>query len=229
MLTRAPEDNADLARGFTLAGARIIELPCIRIEILQARWELDAALATLRADDWLVVTSRHGADAVAAGAPILAGVAAIGLATAERLRERGVRLAFAPSAATGECLARELPPQSGRVLLARSDRALPDLPMLLRARGFAVSEAVAYRTIPGVTGDAREVRAALAGDPASVVIALASPSALDALIAALGADLVGRATLLAGGPTTQRFARERLGPDARIEITVEVPAHVAHR
>ena len=95
--------------------------------------------------------------------------------------------------------------------------------------GCAVSEAVAYHTIPGVTGDAREVRAALAGDPESVVIALASPSALDALIAALGADLVGRATLLAGGPTTQRFARERLGPDAHIEITVEEPAHVAHR
>ena len=229
VLTRAPEDNAALARGFTLAGARIIELPCIRIERLRNRRELDAALATLRADDWLVVTSRHGADAVTGGPPVVAGVAAIGLATAERLRERGVQLAFVPSAATGECLARELPPRSGRIMLARSDRAMPDLPMQLRARGFAVSEAVAYHTIPGVTGDAREVRAALVGDPASVAIAVSSPSALDALIAALGVELVSRATLLAGGPTTQRIARERLGPDARIEINVEEAAHVAHR
>lgn len=229
VLTRASGDNADLVRGFTQAGARIIELPCIRIEALRDRRELDAALVTLRVDDWLVVTSRHGADAVTAGPPIVAGVAAIGLATAERLRERGVRPAFAPSAATGECLARELPPRSGRVLLTRSDRAMPDLPTGLRARGFRVSEAVAYHTVPGVAGDAREVRAALAGDPASVAIALSSPSALDALIAALGAELVGRATLLAGGPTTQRIARQRLGPDARIEIIAEEAAHVAHR
>ena len=229
VLTRATGDNADLARGFTLEGAHIIELPCIRIERLRDRRELDAALAALTTDDWLVVTSRHGVDAVTGGPPIVAGVAAIGLTTAERLRMRGIRPAFVPSVATGECLAVELPQRSGRVLLARSDRALPDLPIHLRARGFVVGEAVAYHTIPGVTGDAREVRAALAGDPASVAIALSSPSALDALIAALGADLVSRATLLAGGPTTQRIARQRLGPDARIEINVEEAAHVAHR
>ena len=229
VLTRASGDNADLAERFASAGARTLELPCIRIEALRDRLALDAALATLTVADWLVVTSRHGAEAVAARAPIAAAVAAVGAATAARLRERGVTPAFVPSAPSGQCLADELPLRSGCVLLARSDRALADLPVRLRERGFIVTEAIAYHTIAGVTADVSEVRAVLEDDPTTVAIAVSSPSALDALIVALGIELVSRATLLAGGPTTQRIARERLGPDARIEITEEEPAHVAHR
>src|SRR5439155_598323 len=81
-------------------------------------------LAALREDDWLVVTSRHGAEAVAPWGQPRAAVAAIGAATAERLRAYGVRVAFQPSASSGAALARELPRTSGVVLLARSDRAL---------------------------------------------------------------------------------------------------------
>jgi uroporphyrinogen III methyltransferase/synthase len=228
VLTRAAEDNAELARRFERDGVRTLALPSVRIEALADRRVLDEALAALRPGDWLVVTSRHGADAVTSGAPVSAAVAAVGRATADRLRERGIEPAFLPSVPTGEHLARELPPRSGRVLLARSDRALPDLPLLLRARGFTVSDVVAYRTVAGVAGQAREVRALLGEDPGSVAIAVSSPSALDALVAELGAQLLSRATILAGGPTTERIARERLGPTARIQL-IEEDDHVAHR
>ncbi len=228
VLTRAHGDNADLAQRFARAGARTIELPCVGVEPVADRSVLDAALARLRSDDWLVVTSRYGADAVTAGAPVLAGVAAIGPSTAARLRERGVGPDFVPSAASALDLARELPWRAGEVLLARSDRALEDLPRGLRARGFRVRNVVAYRTIVGVQGDATEVRRLLARDPAHVAIAVSSPSALDALVAELGAELISRATVLAGGPTTSRLARERLGAGARIEIITEELADVAH-
>jgi uroporphyrinogen-III synthase len=228
VLTRAHGDNVDLAQRFARAGARTIELPCVGVEPLADRRVLDAALARLRSDDWLVVTSRYGADAVTAGAPVRAGIAAIGPSTAARLRERGTGPEFVPSAARGEVLARELPRRVGEVLLARSDRALADLPRGLRARGFRVREVVAYRTIVGVQGDATEVRRLLAADPSLVAMAVSSPSALDALIAELGAALISRAALLAGGPTTSRMARERLGPGARIEIITEEFADVAH-
>jgi uroporphyrinogen III methyltransferase/synthase len=229
VLTRAHGDNVELARRLERAGARTVELPCLRIEALGDRRALDGALAGLRPKDWLVVTSRHGADAVTLGPRTLARVAAIGAATSARLRERGVVADFMPSVPTGECLARELAPRSGGgVLLARSDRALADLPAQLRARGFAVREVTAYRTVPGVQGDARDVRARLRSDAGSIAIAVSSPSALDALVAELGADLVSQATLLAGGPTTARIARDRLGPLARIELTGQEAAHAAH-
>jgi uroporphyrinogen III methyltransferase/synthase len=228
VLTRAPGDNVDMAARFERAGARTIELPCLHVEPLTDHRALDAALASLRREDWLVVTSRYGADAVTIGARVLAGVAAIGLATATRLRERGVDPGFVPSAATGECLARELPRRGGDVLLARSDRALPDLPRDLRARDFRVREVVAYRTIVGVHDDTAELRRLLAAEGAGVAIAVSSPSALDALIAELGAELVSRCTVLAGGPTTSRITRERLGQGARIEFITEEHADVAH-
>lgn len=229
VLTRAPADNADLARRFAREGARTIELPCVRVEALHDRRALDDAVAGHGPHDWLVVTSRHGADAVMAAAPPTAALAAIGRATADRLRERGGTPVFVPSTATGACLARELPPRSGRVLLARSDRALPDLAFGLRERGFLVTEVVAYHTIAGIAGDAREVREILAKDGGSVAIAVSSPSALDALVAELGVELVARATLLAGGPMTQRIARVRLGPEAHIQLIEEERDHVAHR
>lgn len=228
VLTRAHGDNADLAERFARSGARTIELPCVRIEPLADRRALDVALASLGPDDWLVVTSRQGAVAVTAGAPVLSRVAAVGAATAARLRECGVDPDFVPSAARGEDLARELPWRQGDVLLARSARALQDLPRGLRARGFRVREVVAYRTIVGVQGDATEVRQLLVADPGQVAIAVWSPSALDALVAELSAELISRCTVLAGGSTTSRVARERLGSGARIEIITEELADVAH-
>jgi uroporphyrinogen-III synthase/uroporphyrinogen III methyltransferase/synthase len=229
VLTRAHGDNAELARRFALAGALTIELPCVRAEALADRRALDEALASLRRDDWLVVTSRHGADAVSSRTPFRARVAAIGAATAARLREGGRSPDFVPSVATGACLARELPPRGGDVLLARSDHALDDLPRGLGARGFTVREVVAYRTIVGIQGDATALRVLLEADAAQVVIAVSSPSALAALVTELGVTLVARAMLLVGGPTTERLARERLGSEARIEIVAKELADVAHR
>ncbi|TMC00384.1 MAG: uroporphyrinogen-III synthase [Chloroflexi bacterium] len=175
VLTREPADNAELASRIGDRAARIVELPCVRTEPLNDTSALAAELAALREDDWLVVTSRHGAEAVAPWGQPRAAVAAIGAATAERLRAYGVRVAFQPSASSGAALARELPRTSGVVLLARSDRALSDLPRVLRERGFTVREVVAYRTLAEARGDVVAARAVLAsassGNVASLSIA----------------------------------------------------------
>ena len=226
VLTRRPEDNAALRARLEAGGVRVIELPCVRVEPLEDLSALAAEIGRLDADDWLVVTSRAGADAVARVALAHLRVAAVGETTAARLRERGIAVAFVPSAPHGERLARELP--AARVaLLARSDRALEDLPEILRGRGFVVREAVAYRTVAQAEGDEAAVRAALAGAAGEACIHVASPSAVEAFVDAVGRELCADVEFVASGRATAAAVRARV-PAARLR-TEEEMSHVAHR
>lgn len=229
VLTREPADNAELAARLRGGAAQIVELPCVRTEPNDDTSALAEAMAELREDDCVVVTSRHGADAVARCGPTRAAVAAIGDATAERLRAHGFRVAFQPSVPSGAALARELPLGAGVVLLARSDRALPDLPRILRERGFTVREVVAYRTIAEAQGDVARVRALLASPRGSVAVLFHSPSAVTGMLGAIKAPLVARASIHVSGRATLRAVRDALGVDADVELMEEEARHVAHR
>lgn len=228
ILTREPEDNADLASRLRAYAAAIVELPCVRTEPLADERALIEALGQLAEDDWLVVTSRHGVDAVARCGVPRAAIAAIGDATAARLRAQGYRVSFQPSASSGEALARELPRPAGTVLLARSDRALPDLPAILRERGLAVREVVAYRTVSEARGGVSGVRALLASG-APVAMLFHSPSAVAGMLGAIDPPLVARATIFVAGRSTLRAVRDVLGVDADVSLIEEGVAHVAHR
>lgn len=226
VLTRARHEDNELVRQLRAAGARIIELPCVHVERLADARQLVSAVAALEPSDWLVVTSPAGADAVARIPPPRARVAAVGVTTAARLAKHGIAVAFVPGRATGAELARELP-AGGVVLLARSDRALPDMPRILRERGFHVREVVAYRTRTGAEGDVAGVRAALTSG-ARVEIHLASPSALEGLLDAIEPELVAAADIVASGPTTLAAVRARLGPGASVRARDEEASNVAH-
>jgi uroporphyrinogen-III synthase len=228
ILTREPPDNAELASRLREHALQIVELPCVRTEPLGDPSELCAALAALREEDWVVVTSRHGADGIARCGPTRARLAAIGAATADRLRSHGLDVAFQPSLPHGAALARELPMRSGTVLLARSDRALPDLPRILRERGFDVREIVAYRTIAEARGYLARVRAMLASaQPAAVLFH--SPSAVEGMLGAIEPALVARASIHVFGGSTLRAVREALGASADVSLIEEEAVHVAHR
>jgi len=194
VITHAVREDDALARRLRESGARVIELPCVTIEHLANPASLARAIRALSPDDWLVVTSPSGADAVSRAARPLSRVAAVGERTAARLRSHGILTAFVPSASNGATLARELP-RTTRALLARSDRALPDAPRILRERGFAVSEVVAYRTRIGATGDVALVRHALSSDSERVAIYVESPSALEGLRAAIEPELLERGVI----------------------------------
>jgi uroporphyrinogen-III synthase len=136
----------------------------------------------------------------------------------------------------GATLAREMPVPAGVVLLARSDRALPDLPRLLRARGAIVREIVAYHTDRPAPADADRAREALAhGAP---IVCLASPSAVDGFVDLVGDDLARAARPVAIGPTTAEHVRRRLGrepavvaalePEAVVRAVSELTAEVVH-
>lgn len=227
ILTRAVEDNERFAAGLRAEGARVLELPCVRTAPLDDDGPLADALRRLGPEDWLVVTSRAGADAVAGVPRCGARVAAIGPGTTARLRAHGIAVDFMPSRATGAALGDELP--AGRVaLLARSDRALPDLPAVLRSRGFDVREVIAYRTVVGPSADLAPVRDALTGG-GRVAIFFWSPSAIDGLLVALPRDLVAGADVFVAGEATRAAAVERLGTGVRILPIDEEVMHVTHR
>jgi uroporphyrinogen-III synthase len=154
-------------------------------------------------------------------------VAAVGRATAEQSRAYGFRVDFEPTVASGAQLARQLPARSGTVLLARSDRSLPDLPRILRERGFAVREVVAYLTFAQARGDVARVRALL-GSNEPVAVLFHSPSAIAGMVDAIGAALIARADIRVAGGATLRAAREALVTDAEVSL-IEEDVHVAYR
>jgi uroporphyrinogen-III synthase len=219
ILTRRPEDNARIADRLRASGVEVLELPCVRVQPLEDITALAAAIRAVGEDDWLVVTSRAGVDAVARAARPRCRVAAVGRVTAARLAHHGIAVAFQPRVPSGAALGRELP-EARAALLARSDRALPDLPEILRARGFEVSEVVAYRTIARADGDVAPVRAALADRAREVSVVVASPSAVEAFVDAAG-ELAARATFHVMGSATEAFVRMRV-PQARVERDEEV-------
>lgn len=228
VLTRAREDNAALASALRDLGAVVIELPCVRTEPLADLAELRTAIAALGPADRLVLTSRAGAQAVAAAMPsdgVRCDVAVVGRATAERARSLGICVSFVASRADGRTLGRELPLPDGQVILARSDRAADDLPGILRSRGARVREITAYRTIARVEGDTAAAREAIEGGTATVVIA--SPSAVDALADAIDPAALRQATFVAIGMRSAERVRQRVGTVAVMADAPDVDALIA--
>lgn len=215
LLTRASEDDRALAEILDRRGHRVFALPCVRTAPLDDDQAFGNELAALTAADVLVVTSRAGARAVAnalRGRSCAAVVVAFGAATATALRDRGID-ARTLTATTGAELGEVLAIPSGQVVLARSDHALGDLPAVLRQRGAAVREVTAYRTVPAATGNITHIAAALESGEIDTVV-IGSPSAVDALVAALGVPALSRVLCVALGPTTARHATQ-LGLRAR--------------
>jgi uroporphyrinogen-III synthase len=218
-------------------GATVVTVPCVRREPADPVTLVDA-ITGLDTADLLVLTSGAGVEAVAAVTDARAlpcAIAVVGPATAARLRRLGREPDAVPSLATGASLAAELPLPTGVVLLARSDRALDDLPSTLRARGARVREVVAYRSRPGADGDVEPAREAVA---AGATIVFASPTAVEGFAADVCAEIGADCRVVAIGPTTARAVVRRFGlvpltpseptAGAVAELILETP-NVAHR
>jgi len=200
LLTRAAEQNDDVAMRLRSAGAEVVELPTIAIE------PTGAALPELAAYAWVVFTSANGVRALKqqGGWP---RIAVVGASTAAAAEAAGLTVAFRPSEPRGAVLGQELPVKPGvRVLLLRSDIARPELPAALHARGVTVDEVIVYRTVPR-TEPAPEIAEQLRDGRIDAIL-LASPSAARGLANACGTAFHERTRVVAIGPTTAAAARE---------------------
>lgn len=189
VVTRAAAQAQRFTQMLEAAGARVIEAPAIVIGP-PASWEpLDTALRALPTFTWLVFTSVNGVTMVdrrlsALGLtwPAIAGrrVAAIGPATADALREHGVRVDVVPAEYRAEGLIerlRGLLTAGDRVLLPRAAQTRDVLVTGLRALGVDVVEAPAYATRRAADSDRTRLGEALAASGIDVVTFTSSSTA----------------------------------------------------
>jgi uroporphyrinogen-III synthase len=201
VITRAPAQSRDLCDALRARGAEVLFFPLIRISAALDHGALDEALQSLRVGDWIFLTSQNAVRPVVSRmgevrAELLLGggieIAVVGPATAQAARGAGLKVAYAAETHDAVSLARELGGRlrGRRVLLPRSDRANADLPRVVRELGAEALEVVAYRTETAAESDAEVARSILAGE-VDVVVSF-SPSAVSALVEALGAQGVAK-------------------------------------
>ena len=211
LVTRAAEDQAELAALLTARGARPVALPCITFADPTDPAPLEDALRRLRSGpppDFLVLASAHAADRFLSRVDpaSLRGVriAAAGAGTARRIGERGLT-ALAPAQGVGaDALVEMLAPLvAGRdVLVPRAEGGNPALLAGLERAGAHVRAPILYRTVPAATVPPEAAR--LLRDGHVEAIAFASGSAARGFAALFGAEapaLAGRARVACMGRT----------------------------
>jgi uroporphyrinogen III methyltransferase/synthase len=162
VVTRARGQAAtELTQQFHELGAEVIELPTIKIEPPTRREELVDALLGLNAYDWLVFTSpngvtkffeyffRHFHDMRDLGG---ARIAAVGPATANKLKELHLQVDLMPEEATGARISEAFSEfesiENLRICLLRAEVANSELPAALEALGAIVDDIACYKTMP---------------------------------------------------------------------------------
>jgi uroporphyrinogen III methyltransferase/synthase len=222
VVTRTRQQASELAGRLTDLGADVIEAPTISIEPPEDYAAIDAALRQLSRYQWLILTSVNGVDAAvqrmrACGldARALAGlrVAAIGSATADRLRQYFIEPEVIPDEFVAEALAESLiqlgDVRGKRFLLLRADIARPALRQALTDAGAICDDLAIYRTVPAkeLPTEAREALTKGRVD----WITFTSSSTFTNLLALLdekGRTALKRVRLASIGPITSQTIRQ---------------------
>jgi uroporphyrinogen III methyltransferase/synthase len=200
-------------------GADVIELPTIRIEPPTDLRGFAELVQDAHAYDWIVFTSPNGVtaffdlfyklydDAREIGG---ARIAAIGPATAQRIKEFHMHVDLQPDEFVAESLAREFRNEGGienlRILLARAEEARDLLPKELSALGAIVDEGFAYRTVPETRDDVGARRRLL--EEGADLITFTSSSTVENFLA-LGLPWPAKMQVASIGPITSKTARDR--------------------
>jgi uroporphyrinogen III methyltransferase/synthase len=230
VVTRTRKQASALSNKLRALGAQVIEFPTIRIEPpsdLRAFAELvqDAHLY-----DWIVFTSANGVDAffeiffkLYDDAREIGGarIAAIGPATAQRVKDFHLHVDLQPEEFVAEAVVKEFQKEGSvenlRILLVRAEKTRDVLPRELSGLGAIVDEAFAYRTVPE-TRDATGARQRLAREAADLITFTSSSTVENFL--ALGLPWPKGMQVASIGPITSKTAR-----DHGLTIDIEARRH----
>ena len=165
VVTRARQQAGELTGQLAALGADVYELPTIRIEPPRDLLEFGQMVQDAHSYDWLVFTSPNGVSAffemffkIYDDTREIGGVriAAVGPATAARVREFHLHVDLQPEQSVAEGVIRafvkEGSVENQKILLARADKGRDLLPVELTKMGAIVDEAIAYRTLPETDG-----------------------------------------------------------------------------
>ncbi|HKI72382.1 MAG TPA: uroporphyrinogen-III C-methyltransferase [Verrucomicrobiae bacterium] len=173
VVTRTREQASQLSRQLLERGAEVLEIPTIKIVPPAKHEGIVEALGGLNAYDWLIFTSPNGVtsffdyffkafqDLRDIGG---ARIAAVGPATAAKLRELHLQVDLMPDEYVASKIAQALAEYESidnlRILLLRAEVASPELPKLLEDKGAIVDDIAWYQTIPeteDITGAAAKL------------------------------------------------------------------------
>jgi len=219
VVTRTRKQASELSNRLRALGAEIVELPTIRIEPPTDLREFAELVQDAHVYDWIVFTSPNGVEAffemffkLYDDAREIGGVriAAIGPATAQRVKDYHLHVDLQPEEFVAEAIVREFAKQGGvenlRILIARAEKARDVLPKELSGLGAIVDEGFAYRTVPE-TRDATGARRRLLEEGADL-ITFTSSSAVENFVA-LGLPWPKGMQVASIGPVTSKTAREQ--------------------
>ena len=161
VVTRTREQASQLSRQLLERGADVLEIPTIRIVPPTDRLAVADALLELNAYDWLIFTSPNG---VAAFFEFFfrafkdmrdlggARIAAVGPATAAKLKELHLQVDLTPPESVASAIADALVHYESienlKMLLLRAEVATPELPEKLQELGAIVDDVACYKTVP---------------------------------------------------------------------------------
>ena len=230
VVTRTRKQASVLSSKLRSLGASVIELPTIRIEPPSDLREFAELVQDAHNYDWIVFTSANGVEAFfniffklyddtreIGGARI----AAIGPATAQRLKDFHLHVDLQPKEFVAEEIVREFKNQGSienlKVLLVRAEKARDVLPKELLGLGAIVDETFAYRTVPE-TRDTSGARQQLAKHGADLITFTSSSTVENFL--ALGLSWPRGMQVASIGPITSQTAR-----DNGLKVEVEAKRH----
>ena len=216
VVTRARAQASALTEKLEMEGAKVMEVPAIKITDPDDFAPLDAAQKNLASYDWVIFTSANGVDLFFdrllqngkdARAFAHNKIAAIGTATADMLTAYGLTADLIPASYKAEDLVDTLLPQlhkGSKVLLARAKEARNVLPDSLRAAGADVDVVAVYQTVSDCENK-EELLDALK-NKAVDCITFTSSSTVTNLLKALDSEkeLLKGVTLAAIGPITAK-------------------------
>jgi uroporphyrinogen III methyltransferase/synthase len=160
VVTRSRLQTARFSQRLSELGAEVLEIPVIKGAKPTRRQDIVDALLSLNSYDWLVFTSANGVTSFfdhffqrfhdmrdIGGAKI----AAVGPATAARLREFHLQVDVMPEEFVGRKIAEALAGHSSientKICLLRAENANRDLPQALEEMGAIVDDIGLYRTV----------------------------------------------------------------------------------
>src|SRR5881398_3422037 len=230
VVTRTRKQTSGLSSQLRALGADVIQLPTIRIEPPSDLREFAELVQDAHSYDWIVFTSPNGVDAffeifykLYDDAREIGGakIAAIGPATAQRVRDFRLHVDLQPEEFVAEAVVRQFQKQGGvenlRILIARAEKARDVLPKELSNLGAILDEAIAYRTVAETRDDTGARRRLL--EEGADLITFTSSSTVENFLA-LGLPWPKGMQIASIGPITSKTASDR-----GLKIDIEARRH----
>ena len=217
MITRPRQQTGKLSQYLAALGAEPVFFPVIEIAPMEDPGRIDQTLQELSRFDWIVFTSAKGVESVWQRLSALkldsgifqnARLAAIGPATAEAMKERGLPVDFMPEKYVAEAIAAGIRQVEGlHFLLFNAEIARETLAGDLQERGAKVTRVPVYRTLAAQPDP--EILAEL--ERGVDIITLTSASAAQGFAQAASGQpwaWMEQAVIACIGPVTAQAARE---------------------